>query len=404
VRCAPNGGIVFEFDGFPLEISPFHLPRAAAGPKTFPDLQDKAAFQGLPGVLADALPDRFGTAVIRHYFAQRGEPERADSPIDRLQFVGNRAMGALVIDPDLHPSPGDDVVDINDLMQQSRSVVQGRTNDIIPELLRVGASAGGMRPKAVVLWNRTTQQFKCVDARRARTDEDWLIKFDGVRPVGADIQAKDTSNDEPQPYMRIEYAYSLMARAAGIAMPETHLLIERNYAHFMVRRFDRMDGTRVHQHTLGGLLHADYNLPGAVAYEDYMEAIARLGLNEDAKEEAYRRIVFNFAAVNQDDHIKNLSFLMDQNGSWDLSPAYDVTYARGHGWTRTHQMTLRGMREGVTRDDLRQFGRAHSIRRAEDLLENVIAAVARWPEFADAAGVPREWIEKVSGDMLSCGV
>lgn len=406
-----DGVVTFEYDDDfrrgGREISPLHLPLSREGPAQFPELSRSDAFQGLPGVLADSLPDRFGNAVIRHYFEKRGEPDRALSPVQRLLYIGRRAMGALEFEPGIVIPEREAErlpLEIADLVAQSRSVVQGRTEVAIPEIMMVGASAGGMRPKALILWNRDTNEVRSGHAQTRPGDESWLIKFDGVRPLGADIQAVGTSNEAPQPYMRIEYAYSIMARNAGLVLPDTHLLLDRGYAHFMVRRFDRIGDARVHQHTLGGMLHADYNIPGAISYEEYLRVVLRLELGYDALEEAYRRMVFNFAAVNQDDHIKNLSFLMDGTGRWALSPAYDVTYARGHGWTRTHQMTLRGKREHVTREDLEAVGREFGVKRAPDIIDRVLESVTRWEEFAAVAGVPSEWTARVRGDMTSCGV
>jgi serine/threonine-protein kinase HipA len=202
--------------------------------------------------------------------------------------------------------------------------------------------------------------------------------------------------------MRIEYAYSLLARIAGIIVPESHLLSERDYAHFLVRRFDRMGNARVHQHTLGGMLHIDYNLPGACSYEMYLRTILRLGLGSQALDEAFRRVVFNIAAVNQDDHVKNFSFLMDGDVKWALSPAYDLTYARGHGWTRQHQMSLRGKSAGesITRADLldlaNEFGPG---RRAPAIIDQVLDSLSGWDAAAAEAGVPNDWRGRIRTEL-----
>jgi serine/threonine-protein kinase HipA len=223
-----------------------------------------------------------------------------------------------------------------------------------------------------------------------------MIKFDGVPPAGPDPTVGSGTGGEPQPFMRIEYAYSVLARRAGLDVPETHLLPDRGYVHFMVRRFDRVDGGRLHQHTLGGLLHVDYNVPRVASYEDYLRTVLALKLSSDQQREAFRRVVFNVAAVNQDDHVKNLSFLMDGTGTWYLSPAYDLVYARGHGWTRYHQMTVRGKQEGITREDLEELAAEFGLGRvAKRLIDQVAAALADWEEVAGDSGVPDAWVREV---------
>jgi serine/threonine-protein kinase HipA len=402
-----DGNVTFEYnDAFQrsgLEISPIRLPLSTRGPLHFPELRSSDAFHGLPGVLADSLPDRFGNAVIRRYFEERGQSHRALSPVQRLLYVGDRAMGALQFQPSLDlPDRGAEQLplDIAELVAQSRSIIEGRSDVAVPEIMLVGASAGGMRPKALILWNRARSEVRSGHAPLREGDEHWIIKFDGVPPAGADLTTGSGGAGEPQPYMRIEYAYSLVARRAGLVLPETHLLRERDFAHFMARRFDRDGNLRLHQHTLGGMLHIDYNIPGAASYEVYLRTVLRLGLSHDALEEAYRRAVFNVAAVNQDDHVKNLSFLMDGQGSWALSPAYDVTYARGHGWTRNHQMTVRGKREGITREDLLLLGREFGLgRRAAGIVDEVAAALDGWEGAAEEAGVPAHWVRRIREEI-----
>ncbi len=398
-----DGVITFEYDNefrrSALEISPLKLPLATAGPVQFAELQRSDAFLGLPGVLADSLPDRFGNAVIRRYFEERGEPERALSPVQRLLYVGDRAMGALEFQPSLDfPRRKTEKLplDIADLVAQSRSIVEGKSEVAVPEIMLVGASAGGMRPKALILWNRARNEVRSGHATPGPGDEHWLIKFDGVPPAGTESETGVNAGHEPQPYMRIEYAYSLMARNAGLVLPETRLLRERGYAHFMVRRFDRSGNARVHQHTFGGMLHIDYNLPAAASYEEFLRTILRLVLGRDAMEEAYARTVFNIAAVNQDDHVKNISFLMDGAGKWALSPAYDVTFAHGLNWTRHHQMTVRGKRDGITSEDLLSLGNEFGLSRAAPaIIEGVSVALEGWERVAAEAEVPDAWVKRI---------
>ena len=385
-----DGQVTFEYDpGFQRrgsEISPVRLPLSLQGPVTFPELRRLPAFEGLPGVLADALPDRFGNAVIAKYFADRGRPADALSPVQKLLYIGDRAMGALEFRPAMRARrPAErESLEIAELVEQARIVVEGRPEASIPEMLRVGASAGGARPKALILWNRAGNVVRSGFAAPHPGDEHWIIKFDGVGEVGA-------PDATPKPFNRIEFAYARMARNAGITMSETHLLEERGHGHLLVKRFDRAEGRRLHLHSLGGLHHVDFNLPGEFSYEQFLRTILTLGLDYPTMEEAYRRAVFNVVAVNQDDHVKNISFLMDDRGTWRLAPAYDLTYARGAGYTRYHQMSLNGKRDGFTRADLLALGGTMGIKGdGKGVVDEVIAAMEHWDLYADEAKVPAD--------------
>jgi serine/threonine-protein kinase HipA len=390
VAEADDGRITFEYDPEfgrrGLEISPLLLPVSLRGPVTFPELHRLTAFEGLPGVLADALPDRFGNAVITKYFSDRGRPEDAMRPVQKLLYIGKRAMGALEFRPPLRVQrPAErESLEIADLVEQARIVVEGRPEVGIPEMLRVGASAGGARPKALILWNRARNVVRSGFAEPHPGDEHWIIKFDGVGEVGE-------PDATPKPFNRIEFAYSRMARDAGIAMPETQLVEERGHGHLLVRRFDRVEGRKLHLHSLGGLHHVDFNLPGQFSYEQFLRTILALGLDYPTLEEAYRRAVFNVVAVNQDDHVKNISFLMDDRGTWRLAPAYDLTYARGAGYTRYHQMSLNGKRDGFARADLLALGGKMDIKGdGEAVVDEVIAAMRNWDRYAEDAKVPSD--------------
>jgi serine/threonine-protein kinase HipA len=385
-----SGAVVFEYDEAfrktGLEISPVMLPLATVGPQQFPELVRQEAFLGLPGVLADALPDRFGNAIIRAYFESRGRPDAAMSPVQRLLYIGRRAMGALEFHPPLvvRTGPETEALEIADLVRAARKVVQGRMDVTIPEIMRLGSSAGGARPKAIILWNRLRDEVRSAFATRRAGDEHWIIKFDGV----GELEAPDP---KPRPYNRIEHAYSQMAREAGIFVPETHLLRERRLAHFVTRRFDREGGRRLHLHSVGGMEHSDFNQPGTYSYEQYLRLVMTLDLGYPALEEAFRRACFNILAVNQDDHVKNLAFLMDESGRWSLAPAFDVTFARGAGFTRRHQMTLAGKRDRFEPGDLLAVGDRFGLRTAgREIIERIGDALSRWPEFAKASGVPPE--------------
>lgn len=395
-----SGLITFEYEpAFARtgrEISPIKLPLSLQGPVSFPELTRVDAFQGLPGVLADALPDRFGNALIARYFAQKGTPDAALSPVQKLLYMGVRSLGALEFQPatSIRPRKAEqEPLEIALLVAQARRVVEGHPEKAIPEILRIGASAGGARPKAIILWNRERNEVRSGFAMPRPGDEHWIIKFDGVGELG-------TPDESPKPFNRTEYAYALMARAAGLEIPQAHLIEERGYAHFMSKRFDRDGDRRIHMHSLGGMHHADYNAPGTFSYEQYIRTMLALNLGYPALEEAFRRAVFNIAAVNQDDHVKNFGFLMDESGEWRLAPAYDLTYARGAGFTRAHQMTLNDKTGGFVREDLLELGASLDIRKdGAPIIDRVNAALDDWERFALEAGVPRDRLRFIASEF-----
>jgi serine/threonine-protein kinase HipA len=402
VAEGPDGRITFEYDdafrSSGLEVSPIHLPLSRSGPQEFPELRRLPAFAGLPGLLADSLPDAFGNAVIKRYFEERGTPDASLSPVQKLLYIGSRALGALEYHPPLR-GPGsrasDEALEVARLVEEARRVVEGDTTVAVPEMMQIGASAGGARAKALILWDRAANRVRSAFARPAEGDEYWLIKFDGV--TGGTGGPRVQEDLRPGPFGRIEYAYARMAHAAGIAMTETYLLHERDYAHFMTRRFDRDRVLRLHMHSLGGLQHVDYNIRGAMSYEAYLRTIRALGMGQPAVNEGYRRAVFNVAAANQDDHVKNLAFLMAPDGQWGLSPAFDVTYAKGNEWTRTHQMTIGGKDADITRHDLLALGAMMDVPHGgAGIIADVLSALDLWDAEARAAGVPPAWIARIA--------
>ena len=395
------GQITFEYsDDFRrsgLELSPVHLPLTPRGPITFPELHRSAAFAGLPGLLADCLPDAFGNAVIQRYFEQRGTPAAAMSSVQRLLYIGSRAMGALEFSPPLegrNTPAADEAIVIARLVEEARRVIEGDPEVALPEMMQMGASAGGARAKALILWNRGLSRVKSAFAPLMDGDEHWLMKFDGVSAgEGGHVLTKQFV---PGPFGRIEYAYSQMARAAGIEMSDTHLLHEREFAHFMTKRFDRDGDARLHMHSLGGLRHADYNVRQVLSYEDYFRTIRLLGMGQPAVNQAFRRMVFNLAARNQDDHVKNLAFLMGPDGKWRLAPAFDMTWAHGTQWTITHQMTAAGKDDGFTRDDVMAIGGAFDVpNEGTEILAEVEASLGLWEPEAKAAGLSGAWIDRI---------
>lgn len=389
-----------EFAASGIEIAPLMMPLSQRVYQ-FPDLP-RGSFHGLPGMLADALPDRFGNAVIDAWLATQGRLPGDIDAVERLCYTGTRGMGALEFEPARGPqSDGSSAVHMETLVRLASDVLSHRQNlqasfgdpgkaEALREILRVGTSAGGARAKAVIAWNRATNEIRSGQVKAPPGFEYWLLKFDGV--------ANNIDRDlaDPLGFGAIEYAYSLMAAAAGVRMSECRLLQEGGRSHFMTRRFDRLDnGDKLHMQSLAALAHLDFNDPHAHSYEQAMTVIRRLGLSMDAIEEQFRRMAFNVVARNQDDHVKNIAFLMDRNGKWSLSPAFDVMYAYNPSgqWTSSHQMSLAGKRDGFTYEDLRSVSEHAAMRRgrAADIVREVVEAVSRWREFADEAGVlPRQ--------------
>ena len=397
-----DGSVVFEYDpsyrasGF--ELSPLRLPLSLRGPVRFDELLRKEAFQGLPGLLADALPDAFGKTVIRAYYTARGEVAKAFSPVQHLLYVGARAIGALEFHPPETPprrAAESEALEIGQLVADARRIIGGEAEVAIPEIYRIGSSAGGMRPKAVVLYDAATGTIRSGFATPRPGEVSAILKFDGVGE-----QAVAGLLGEPQPFNRVEAAYTSMARDAGLDAVDVAVLESPDgHAHLLVPRFDIRDGTRLHQHTLGGLLHLDYNEPGASSYEEYLRTALRLGMPPAAVIEGFRRMVFNVLAVNQDDHVKNLSFHMDPDGVWSLTPAYDLTFAKGGGWTARHQMRIADKRSGITRRDLIAVGETFGIRDPAGIIDRIRDVVAGWPAYAQAQAVPPNTIGHVATEL-----
>jgi len=394
----------FEFDpGWVragLQISPLHMPLAFRQVYRFPNLNPQT-WHALPPAIADSLPDRFGNAIIDAEFARQGATPDEATALDRLVYTGARAMGALEFLPDNGPiAPPPTTLDIGRLVVVARDVIAGRLGDAresktaLEQILSIGTSAGGARAKAVINVDPRTREVRPGQLSEPGF-ESWLLKFDGV---GADRELGTTDD-----YGRVEYAYSLMARTAGIEMTPTRLLEEDGRAHFMTRRFDRTDdGRRLHSQTLCALSLLDYNQRETHDYAQLFQAIDALGLDDAARAQAYRRLVFNWMAANCDDHTKNHSFLMDEQGRWSLSPAYDLTHAfnpRGE-WTYQHLMSVNGRFSGLTRADLTVFAERHRVLGAGAIIDEVADAIAAWPEHAAAAGLSPAAAEAVRTDFL----
>ena len=388
-----------------IELSPITMPLSRRIYQ-FPSLAE-LSFHGLPGLLADSLPDKFGNALIDAWLATQGRRPESFNAVERLCYIGVRGMGALEFAPAKGPPLQrsakvqlDELVKLASQVLTHRASLQvsfapGRRHDGLQEMLRVGTSAGGARAKAIVAWNRNTNEVRSGQVKAPAGFDYWLLKFDGVSAN------KDKELEDPKGYTVIEYAYALMAADAGIDMSECTLLQEGGRRHFMTRRFDRLsDGGKLHMQSLAALAHFDFNAAGAYSYEQAFGVIRRLELPMAAREQQFRRMLFNVVARNQDDHVKNIAFLMDKAGAWSLSPAFDVTYAYNPTglWTCHHQMTINGRNDDFTRDDFKAVALVAGLKRgrSEAILTEVMETVKAWPRYAKTAGVPGSQREQIT--------
>lgn len=407
---ADSGWYAFAYDpawrALDIELAPFHMPLRAE-PYEFPGLRPET-FHHLPPLLADALPDAFGNALVDRWMAEQGIPAAAITPLDRLAYAADRAMGALIFRPParLVAEPEPTAIQLADLVVAARLTVEGElatedaTHQALQQLIQVGTSAGGARPKAVLAFNPATSQVRSAHAPPADGFEQWLMKLDGVTATGMDGHGDGLGTSAP--YGRIEFAYHLMATAAGITMEECQLLAEGPRRHFMTRRFDRgPDGARHHVISLCALAHLDFNMLATHSYDQYLQAVVRLGLAPDDLAQAYRRMVFNVAAVNRDDHTKNLAFLRQEGGDWELAPAYDVTHAHSptSRWTSRHLMAVNGRFEDIALDDLRAVGERNDVPAHRRIVREVLAVVAEWPTFAARAEVDDDTTAAIAADI-----
>lgn len=388
-----------------VEIAPLQMPLRAE-PYRLPGLPHDA-FSGVPGLLADSLPDRWGTALVNAWLASQGRDESSFDVVQRLCYVGTRGIGALEFQPAREPTISGEVDLRVDALVRLAGEVLAQRAEFVAELsespdeeamraiLAIGSSAGGARPKAFIAYNDATGQVRSGQVEVGEGFRHWLIKFDGVARAG------DHGLTDPEGWGAVEYAYSIMARSAGIEMTECRLLEEHGRRHFMTRRFDRPDGKgKLHMQTVGALGHASYNEPGAYSYEQLLLLIRRLDLGTPVAEQMFRRMVFNVVARNQDDHVKNVAFLMDRRGSWSLAPAYDVIWAwrPGNPWLDSHQMSINGKRDGFTVADLRAIadvaGLPHG--RAEAILMEITDVVSSWREIAEEVDINERMAERIA--------
>jgi serine/threonine-protein kinase HipA len=301
-------------------------------------------------------------------------------------------MGALEYAPHLQrKSPKEEqALEIRNLVESARRLIEGDAGEAIHEIMRVGGSAGGARPKALILWDREKNKVRSGFAKHRSGEEHWMIKFDGVH------SASERDN-KAKPFNRIEYTYALLAKQLGIDMEEVSYLEDGEFFHFLTRRFDRQKTGKYHMHSLAGMTHVDYNLPGAYSYEAWLRLIQELHLGYPALDKAFRRMIFNVIGRNQDDHVKNISFLMkDKSSGWELAPAYDLTYSAGVGYTRQHQMTVAGHGDDFTRDELIAIGKKFNIHNPGMIIDETVEIFSKWPALGEQWGVQAEDRKRVA--------
>ena len=400
-----NNIVQFEYEkkfiGRGLEPAPLMMPVIPGRVYSFRNIGEET-FKGLPGLLADSLPDTYGRALFDRWLALTGRT--SSNIVETLCFLGKRCMGALEFEPAIYDySPNlkieiDSLVDVASealLKKESFGVnINDDKRSAIAEILRLGTSAGGQRAKAIIAYNKSTGEVRSGQTDVPDGFEHYIIKLDGVT---ATTGLRETGN-----YGRLEYSFYKLAETCGIEMSECSLIEENGYAHFLTKRFDRADGKKIHMQTLCGIAHYDYRLHRAYSYEQAFNVMRALRLPYPQAQEMFRRMVFNVVIRNQDDHTKNISFLMGEDGVWRLSPAYDMLYSYNPngGWTATHQMSINGKFDNITRKDLLECGARNNIKRASSIIDEVCEAASKWPTIAKECDVPQNRIDSITANML----
>ncbi|MDP3463353.1 MAG: type II toxin-antitoxin system HipA family toxin [Bacteroidales bacterium] len=376
----------------------------------FPSLRKKAdaaldTFKGLPGLLADALPDRYGSDLINLWLAQQGRPLNSMNPVETLCFIGSRGMGALEFEPTtLKESKRTFSVEIDSLVDIARNMLSKKEAFVtkldaneekaILEILRIGTSAGGARPKAVIAYNEKTGEVRSGQTNAPKDFEHWLIKLDGV---------SDTQLGASKGYGRVEMAYYNMAVACGIEMMPSRMLEENGRAHFMTKRFDREGGSAKHHiQTFCAMKHFDYNLVTSFSYEQLFQTLRELNLSYAVAEQLFRRMVFNVVARNCDDHTKNFAFRLKKDGKWELAPAYDVchAYQPKHQWVSQHALSINGKRTNITTNDLLTIGKSIKHKKAAETIKEISNTVNQWKTFADEVKVSPKLRDEIEATLI----
>lgn len=406
---------IFEYDqkfvAKKWDLSPFKMP-VASGNRifSFPELRrgrntSDDTFKGLPGLLADVLPDRYGNQLIDTWLAQTGRAPGSMNPVETLCFIGSRGMGALEFEPaHFKESNKTFSIEMETLVETAKKMLSKRNSfktnlqldeeNAVTEILKIGTSAGGARPKAVIAYNKKTGEVRSGQANAPKGFEHWLIKLDGV----SDIQLGESTG-----YGRVEMAYYEMARACGIEIMPCTLLEENGRAHFMTKRFDRENGDiKHHVQTFCALKHFDYNAVTSFSYEQLFQTMRELRLDYPQAEQMFRRMVFNVLARNCDDHTKNFAFILKKERKWELAPAYDLchAYRPESDWVSQHALSINGKRKNITREDLLTVAKSMSIKKGKAIIEEVNEVVSQWAMYADQVGVAAKLRDAISKTLI----
>ncbi len=394
------GSASFEYDPLflksGLDVSPVKMPLDTAKGRifTFKELRNSSTFKALPGLLADILPDKYGNALINAWLTRHGRPTDSLNPVEMLCFIGTRGMGAIEIEPAYPKSDKrSSAIEISSLVDAAEKILSGRREFItkvtdnnekaLIDILKIGSSAGGARAKAVIAFNQKTGEVRSGQTNAPRGFSHWLLKFDGVTDKQFGVSGG---------YGRVEMAYHYMAKDCGIDMTECRLLEENGRAHFMTKRFDRLENNeKLHVQTFCGMQHYDYNETTMFSYEQLFETMRILGLSYPQAEQLYRRMVFNVMSRNCDDHTKNFAFIMDRSGKWELSPAYDLchAYRPGSEWVSQHSLSVNGKRKDITKKDLVEVASQMNVKKAENIISQISSVIENWNEYAERTKVEK---------------
>lgn len=390
-----------SFIGKGLEPSPILMPVRQGRVYSFSDI-GRETFKGLPGMLADSLPDTYGRALFDRWLALTGRS--SGNAVETLCYLGKRCMGALEFEPAMDAPYSPDVrIELDSLVEVASEALSKKEEfganleedkkAAIAEIVRLGTSAGGQRAKAIIAYNPLTGEVRSGQIEAPEGFDYYLIKLDGV---SAEAGFRETQN-----FGRLEYSFYRLVKECGIEMSDCSLIKENGRAHFLTKRFDRQNGEKIHMQTLCGIAHYDYRNPRSYSYEQAFNVMRALRLPYSQAQEMFRRLVFNVVIRNQDDHTKNISFLMDRKGKWTLSPAYDMGFAYNPkgGWTAQHQMSINGKFDDITRQDLLEFAKRDNIKEATEIIDRITEVSSRWPLLAMECEVPQPMIDAIMPNL-----
>ena len=393
-----DGIVYFEYDKefktSNLEISPLKLPFSLNG--VYTNNEDRY-FEGLAGVFHDTLPDKFGTKVIERYFESKNIPPHELTVIQKLMFVGDKSIGAITYKPVAHKieeEKNNELIELQNFYENAKKIISGDAIEVVDEMLNFmdsAASAGGARAKAIIGYNCKTQELISGVKRELKKDFDhYLIKFD--------IQKNDGRSSD---YTKLEYIYMNMAKEVGIDVPKIELLTHGNLAHYLIKRFDRVNSEALHLHSVAGLTHTNFNIPMHYSYDELLRLTRYLTGSQQDVNEQFKRMIFNIVGRNQDDHAKNFAFMMNKNGIWNLSPAYDITYSNGTGYTKNHQLSLNGKTNNFTLNDILQLAKKHSIKEniAKEYLEQIVEVFSKFKKKAKEIDVREQTLSRIYDEL-----